>query len=366
MQRDFHYDAVYVLARAAGLTAQASTTIATCSEYVDEAIARELPRPPEGLGIVPEVTAHRVSDLKENTDSEDQRRVWVPFHFLPGAEGETLSERLECKRDSAVARAVVQHAIDGATKPFGLELVGITAHVYADTFAHWGFSGVSSRRNRIKPGSVTAGNDRPEAATFFSSKLSALLQRLDANQGVLIPNFRSALSGVANLGSLGHAATSSSPDQPFLVWSYEYESFPDIPARAQDRFNPLHFHEAAQKLHAFFRSVRERCPAHADTTTLTSWDKLSEAVRQVLAHVGDSSSRSEQWRRAAKNGQFGAIGAVPEYGGAAMEASKSELAKWRRGDESAMQPAYRFYQAAAVHRWFVLRDLLPAHGVILM
>ena len=37
-----------------------------------------------------------------------------------------------------------------------------------------------------------------------------------------------------------------------------------------------------------------------------------------------------------------------------------------RGDESVAQPAYRFYQAAAIHRWFVLRDLLPSHGIVLI
>lgn len=366
MQRDFHYDAVYVLARAAGLSVQASSTISTCSQYVDEAVTRELPRTPDGLGILPEVTAHRVSDLKENTDTEDQRRVWVPFHFLPGAEGDTQSERLVCKRDSAVAQAVVQHAIDGCRKSFGLELVGISAHAYADTFAHWGFSGVSSRWNRVKPGSVSLTNDRPEASTFFVPTLHALLARLDENQGFLIPNFRSAVTGLANLGSLGHAAVAISPDQPFLAWGYEHEDFPDIPRRAQDRMNPIDYLLAAEQLHRFFGEVRRRCPGHADDQVALAFDRIREPVRRVLLHVGDAASRSACWRAAAIAGRFGAIGAIPEYAGAAMEASRAALTTWHRGDESAVEPAYRFYQAAALHRWFVLRDLLPAHQIVLI
>lgn len=364
MQKDFHYDAVYVLARCAGLSPPASSTIATASEYVDEAVSRQLPGA-EGLAIVPDVTAHRVSDLKENTDSEDQRQVWVPFHFLPGGEGASLSERLVCLPDSPVARAVVQHAVDACTKSFGLELVGITAHVYADTFAHWGFSGVSSRRNRVKPGSVVAANDHAEAATFFGPKLHALLNRLAPATGNLIPNFRAALTGAANLGSLGHAAVASSPDQPFLAWSYEYESFSDIPPRAQDRFNLDFYIQAAEKLHAFFAAIRARRAGDADSAG-QPFSAIREPVRRVLTHVGDASARSAVWKSAAARGAFGPTGPIPEYGGQVMEASRQALARLRSVDESDSQPTYRFYQAATKHRWFVLRDLLPEHGIVLI
>lgn len=365
MQRDFHYDAVYVLARCAGLSPSASLSIATSSQYVDEAVERDLPRPSQGFGILPDVTAHRVSDLIENTDTEDQRRVWVPFHFLPGAEGDTQSERLICRKDGAVAQAVVRHAIEECRKPFGLELVGVTAHAYADTFAHWGFSGVSSRWNRVRPGSVALANESPQASAFFTPLLHRLLAAADARKGNLIPNFRSAVTGAANLGSLGHAAVATSPDQPFLAWSFEYEPFPDIPARAQDRFNTLDYLAAAEKLHAFFVGVRQRRVDPADGPGI-AFDSIRGAVLQVLATVGDSASRSAAWKAAAAAGKFGTTGGVPEFSAAGMDTSRNALADWRRGDEAVSQPAYRFYQAATRHRWFVLRDLLPEHGIVLI
>ncbi len=365
MQADFHYDAIYVLSRCAGLSPSASLTIATCSQYVDEAVERDLPRPPQGFGILPDVTAHRISDLIENTDTEDQRRVWVPFHFLPGGQGDTQSERLICRKDSVVAQAVVRHAIEECRKPFGLELVGITAHAYADTFAHWGFSGVSSRWNRVRPGSVALANESSKASVFFTPLLQRLLAAVDVRQGNLIPNFRSAVTGAANLGALGHAAVATSPDQPFLAWSFEYEPFPDIPTRAQDRLNPLDYLAAAEKLHAFFVSVRERIVDPACVTGV-AFDSISGAVRQVLAHVGDPAARAAAWKAAAAANRFGNIGSVPEYSVAGMDASRNALAEWRRGDEAVVQPAFRFYQAATRHRWFVLRDLLPEHGIVLI
>ncbi len=365
MQKDFHYDATYVLARCAGLSTSVSEVIATCSQYVDEAVERELPVTPDGFGVRPEVTAHRIGDLKENTDSEDQRQVWVPFHFLPGGEGESQSERLVCKPDSPIARACVDHAVENCKRPYGVELTGVVAHAYADTFAHQGFSGVSSRRNRVKQGSVRLANDRPEASTFFGPLLTALLQRLDPGQGHLIQNFRSAVTGLANLGSLGHASVSICPDQPFLVWSYEYESFDGIPGGGADRINPLDYIDAAQKLHAFFRRIRDARPDLADGQGVP-FLSIKGAIQSVLNFVGDSAARSERWRKYANDGAFGAIGAIPTYTAAPMEASRAALTSRHTGDEPKREAAYRFYQAATLHRWFVLRDLLPDRGIVLI
>jgi hypothetical protein len=97
-----------------------------------------------------------------------------------------------------------------------------------------------------------------------------------------------------------------------------------------------------------------------------AFEKIPDPVTSVLSHVGDAGSRSERWRAAARAGRFGAIGDIAEYGGPGMEASRAALAGWHRGGASAVEPAYRFYQAAALHRWFVLRDLLPSRGIVLI
>lgn len=87
MQVDFHYAATYALARAAGLGAEAALTIATSSQYVDDATERTIPMGADHFRVEPEVTAHRVDDLRENTSLDDQPRVWVPFHSPPAARG---------------------------------------------------------------------------------------------------------------------------------------------------------------------------------------------------------------------------------------------------------------------------------------
>ena len=51
--------------------------------------------------------------------------------------------------DSPIVRELRDHHLTYADRGFALQLLGITAHVYADTFSHYGFSGVSSRGNRV-------------------------------------------------------------------------------------------------------------------------------------------------------------------------------------------------------------------------
>ena len=65
---------------------------------------------------------------------------------------ETLSEKLVCVKDSKLVQEMVKNHIRHAIlvkDEYGLALMGIMTHVYADTFSHYEFSGVSSRRNKV-------------------------------------------------------------------------------------------------------------------------------------------------------------------------------------------------------------------------
>ena len=86
MQKDMHYFGVYALARAAGMRDDAAEIVATASEYVDDAIWDKEVFLEDGRSILAELTAHKLLNLK-NADAEDQRKVWLPFHFLPGGRG---------------------------------------------------------------------------------------------------------------------------------------------------------------------------------------------------------------------------------------------------------------------------------------
>jgi hypothetical protein len=366
MQVDFHYYATYALARAAGLTAEAARTIATCSQYVDDATEAQPLLNGEGCRFAPEVTAHAITDLRQNTNLDDQPRVWVPFHFLPGGEGDELSAKLVCGKNSAIARELVAHALDQADKPFALELLGITAHVYADTFSHWGFSGVSSRRNRVDGSKITVNRSTPDAVALMTASMKRFFSQYGV-QGGLLENFRKAISTVANsAGALGHGAVATCPDQPYLAWGFEYE-FPDLAGRGEDRLNQLDFREAAHELQAMFAAFAKRRPDLAVSDGGSGFDSIESVVGRIVATVADKETRIRVWQTAAQEGRlFHGENRIPDYDPAAMNASRDGLTRATSSSEAAKTAAFRFFQAAAAHRWYVLRDLLPAHGIAIV
>ena len=99
MQLDMHYYGTYAMARAGGLNSDAARIIATSAQFVDDNTAQSHCGFRDGSRIDREATAHHLVD-RSNLDDHDQRRVWVPFHFIPGNIGETYTERLKCRMDS--------------------------------------------------------------------------------------------------------------------------------------------------------------------------------------------------------------------------------------------------------------------------
>ncbi|MBW1860554.1 MAG: hypothetical protein JRI70_10950, partial [Deltaproteobacteria bacterium] len=71
MQIDMHYYGVYAIARLAGLRPQAARTIATASQYVDDAVEKDIQYHEEGNKLAPIVTAHRIIEIMENRDLDD-------------------------------------------------------------------------------------------------------------------------------------------------------------------------------------------------------------------------------------------------------------------------------------------------------
>ena len=159
MQIDMHFYATYTLARAAGIPSRDAKIIAHAAQYVDDSNSQDIERHPDGGMLYLIATAHHPFKAAWDSwvDHNEQRRVWVPFHFLPGGSGDTLEEKLLCIADSQIARKMIEHHIDVAAGncPFGLQLLGIAAHVYMDTFAHYGFSGIGSRYNLVMEDSIS-------------------------------------------------------------------------------------------------------------------------------------------------------------------------------------------------------------------
>ena len=179
------------------------------------------------------------------------------------------------------------------------------------------------------------------------------------------------MGGIAEAasGALGHAGVATWPDKPFLVWTAVFEH--EVPAREvrQHRDNPKTFLEGCRALHRMFCEVGREAP-HLRERVPTRFGEIEERVQGILATVGDKGVRSDAWKAAAMDGAFTvAPEEIPPYAGHNW---LETLEDWRerqgtdravRSQEVVESDTFRFYQAAAIHRTFVLRDLLPTHGL---
>ena len=380
MQKDMHYYGTYAMARAAGLAPNACQIIATAAEFVDDNGEKEVIEFPDGgrLDFVP--TAHHATDIA-NIDRHDQRLVWVPFHFIPGNEGRSMSERLLCRKDSEIAREMIDHNLPLTDKTFGLHLAGITAHVYADTFSHYGFSGVSSRWNRIDASSFEFCDVEPEIRRHLEEKKNRFRERYGKEIGHL-PNIRNPeswnhhMSGAISRlkdrfigsaaeilsGALGHGAAVTYPDRPFLRWQFDYEHPKRRPSGLRD--NPATFLEACEKLHGMFHRLGKWYP-DAKQEEGRSFDDIREVVARILAKQAPREAREKAWKNAAKAGDlFVRPESILPYQGATWRRGLDSLRRATDSRKALDKHVFHFFQAAAVHRTFVLRDLLPRYGMV--
>lgn len=373
MQIDMHYYGTYAIARAAGLNPEAACTVATCAQFVDDNTAQGHVEFDDGSRIDTEATAHHPFD-RTNRDAHDQRRVWVPFHFIPGNVGDTYTERLKCRMDSEIVREMRDHHLALSDRAFALELLGIAAHVYADTFSHYGFSGVSSRGNKVDANSLRYHEDvdgvddgigdlEPSMREYISGKIDKFFEKW-GQYGGLMPNVKARLAEVAS-GALGHGAVATLPDRPYLVWSFDYERADSVVGARSVRNNPVTFLAGCRALHDMFaRFVRQRSDIRDGGGR--GFEHIAPRVRQILVTQADKEGRIRSWRDAAQSGDlFGGAGEeIPEYGGETWNDEWDSLNGGADYKTAMDLPIWRFYQAASIHRTYVIRDLLPKHGLI--
>ncbi len=358
MQIDMHYYGTFALAYAAGLKKETAAIIATAAQFVDDNAAASTIEFQDGGRVDAEATAHHVAQLC-NLDKEDQRQVWVPFHFLPGNEGKTYSQRLICRKNSDIAKAMVSNHLTYAKHEMGPHLIGITAHVYADTFAHWGFSGVGARRNKVDNDSFVFYGLDQRTQEYIEGKAEEFFREY-GECGGLFANLKSWLAETFS-GALGHGAVATYPDRPYLKWSFEYE-YPKKHRLQRD--NPKDFMEGCAALHSMFRKFAKKNPQHASGAGLP-FNTIRPEVKQILLFQGTREGRIGQWLKAARAGKLSPRGyIIPRYSPEDWLFEASELDNSSDSKAALGSNLYRFYQAASLHRYYVLRELLPKHDLI--
>lgn len=277
MQIDFHHSATYVVARLAGFAHNEATTIAYASQYVDDSTNKGTIRFSNGKTYERIASAHKVFDVEHNCVNDDDYEVWVPFHFLPGNNGAPadalqsvpLYQRLVCTEDSPLSSDMWDQCFAKRADSNSLHRLGITAHVYCDTFSHQRFAGIRHRVNYV------AGLEHVGASA------SGILEKIE--------------SAAADALGLGHGAALTDPDLPYLVWSYS-NGF----RQGRKVSNPDAFLRAAKRLFCQFMTYLDR-----DSSIAIDSRNLGMIEYLIASNVNsDASIRHQSWLAAIRDGSF--------------------------------------------------------------
>jgi hypothetical protein len=274
MDIDFHYHATYVAARFAGYSYDEAHVIGSAAQVIDE----------NGYGIVPEIpvlkdgsdelsgyvfkplptfaTPGSIGGMWANpvrgsdNKNDEYASIWSVFHFLPGnfdlpssVPPKFRSDRWErrtwghespatkaftwlCRPHSPMAIELVRNCRDLVNDPASqvnaagaaLHLIGVTMHVFADTFAHQDHSGVPAQEVNDVRGDTFFGY------TPVASKLSkAFVPSIDDKdvtfelakwQWNLFGNKEYPPRG-PKVSYLGHGRVGHWPDHSALIYKYQ-------------------------------------------------------------------------------------------------------------------------------------------------
>jgi hypothetical protein len=348
---DAHHAGTYVVARLAGMPHQQAEVVAYCAQYVDDATNEGVIRFQNGALYRRICSAHKMLDYR-NTEALASARVCVPFHFLPGNEGQpagqdppgSFVDKLICRPDSAVAQEMVRDAILAQSSPYSLHRLGITAHVYADTWTHQGFTGTNDVVNKAKD--LVGPSGEPDLT---------MMERL---KGFF----------VSSTFPLGHGAVLGHPDRPYLIWGYTNGRGQKIA-----RNNPADFMAAFDAMYRMFRRYLLSNP-HASVPGIPDPDRtLILSLFRTLTDP-DGYVRHQQWLDALAQGHF-------SFGKVELSYLPKGVGSWKHtalgteketDDEDEIfqySPAFLksdwklFHDALQAHRFHVVHELLPRYGI---
>ena len=348
MQIDFHHTVTYVVARLAGMDHEKAEIVAYSAQYVDDCTSSGIINFSNKAIYERISSAHKLFDLR-NLLNIQNRGVWLPFHFLPGNNGRQPGEehdegsfvkRLVCLPDSPLAKEMVRSAILDKEHNYSYHRLGITLHVYADTWAHQNFAGVLHNINEVDD--VEFGNNGGDwqSAGFWQ----------DIADDRIPP--------------LGHGRANTFPDRPFLIWRYRNGDGELI-----ERNNTDIFCQAVKGLYeAVYRFLNGEPDKEVPDFPPDDMAKITNCFEAFTDEDGDK--RHEKWLDLIADGHFSFGAQELDYAARGRPSWKHKalgssydmpVHKW---SEDFISSNWKmFHDAVQSHRLIMLRNILPEYGI---
>jgi len=348
MQLDFHFYTIYTLCRSVGFSHENAFIVAYSSQHVDDA-KYEHPLEFENGGYFQQVlTAHRFF-TPEVISKSVCYGIWVPFHFLPGGLGTDFYEKMITRANSVVAQEMIEHMLNSPLKPYTLHRLGITLHVYADTWSHQNFMGIIKENiNDVKDLYV-----EDEEEDFIANFLNKLKEEI----------FEYAMP------KLGHAQAGTIPDEPFRVW--EYTDYKNIRHKIINSERAL---DAAQNCYYVLLKFLEKFPVFQQNKPIP-WIEIVPELKKLFETKGSLDERCNAWKQAIFDERFGfkppEESSQLEYNDrlwfkAAVEVKRDygDKDRYIRLEGFEKSNWKYFHDAAALHKFIILHEILPKYKII--
>jgi hypothetical protein len=348
MQKDFHFYAIYALARCAGFDTNNAHIVAYSSQHTDDAKYEHALEFENGGRFQQVLTAHRFFDV-DVLGKTTCYRIWIPFHFLPGNLGVDFYERMVTRANSIIAQRIVTDFLSSDLKPYSLQRLGIILHVYADTWSHQNFVGLTHETmNDIKALKIEG-----ETAKSFKAVLKDLKRKI--------------LEYAAP--KLGHAQAGTTPDEPYREWKYK-----DHKGKAFHISNPERSLDAAQNCYTVLSHFLRRFP-HFSLNPPLPWQEMVDNLSNLFTMKGGLEDRMKAWQQDITDGKFGF---TPQREDAELDyddrqwfrAAVKVIEEPDKPDRYERMAGFEtgnwkyFHDAAAFHRFTALHEVLPDYGII--
>jgi hypothetical protein len=345
MEKDFHFYTIYVLCRANGMSSDVAKVVAYSSQHTDDANDGHVLEFRNGGRFEQVMTAHRFL-AQGSLSTATQYDIYLTYHFIPGNHGARFQEKLVCRRDSVIAKRMVSEPSRLQGKPYQLHRLGIALHTYADTWPHGDFSGAVTELNDLKEIEVMTerGWERP------------------ANR------VRQVLSHI--IGHPGHWEADPYPDEPFREWRFIQKY-----SQAQiHRKNWELCRDAAKAAYQVISAFLEYNPGFR-TASVVPWVQLTDPLLTLYQTAGSLDERCRKWMDMIDRSGFGFAAEAEdknivyddrEWFRAAVGVEKDAAGHdgYVRRDNFPRSHWKCFHDAAASHRFFVLKELLAQEGII--
>jgi len=356
MQQDMHFYGTYAVARSAGLAPQVALTVANAAQFVDDAEINYPLELADQTTITPVCTAHAMCDF-HNFLASDVKRVWLPFHFLPGLVGQNIEERLICRPGrvgNSSVDALVSFVTSNRKELFGPHLLGIASHIIEDTYSHFGFAGAVTDYNAVVQDSIDTSEIKDTSiAKHVTNKLFRQFDRMKGAAG--------------ELARSGHGAVSELPDRPYLKWSFKYQASLASHPRVEGTLTAEHdntalYLEAAERLYYIYTEWGQNNIHVATPLNARPYSNIKERIRSILSFEGEKMDRCEKWLEAIREGYLFDVqaGEVDELVYDKESWSPVGLAELDSPEET---DAYKYIQAARTYRDHMLETVLPGLGL---